>query len=122
MVSTYQKPLPVDVILFHYLLTVLVVQLQRGGEGAVSGRQVHPIGSPHLPAQKLSNLWYLWLARPPPPYPHSLIEGPHPYLNSAFTCPLGLSEMEKLPRSKVLRPTPTEKECPQAYRDWPHAP
>lgn len=47
LTSTYQKPLPIDVMLSHCLLTVPVVQLQRGEEGAVSGGQVHAVSSPY---------------------------------------------------------------------------
>lgn len=83
------------------------------------GRLLPLVPLPRLP-QKLSNLWYLWLARLPPSLP-CLTEGPGPYLRAAFTNPLGLSEMEKLPRSTALGPTPTEESAFRVTKGWPYA-
>lgn len=50
LARAYQEASPIDVVLLHCLLTVLIVELQREEEGVVSDGQAHTIGSSPLSA------------------------------------------------------------------------
>lgn len=74
--------------------------------------QAHAIGPPPLPGPEAQQFVVLVASQTPRSLP-CLTEG-RPHLSPAFTNPVGLCEMENLPRLKALGPTPKKEGASKA--------